>query len=97
MNCLFVLSCLFVCGGNMETRKQIQILRTVERQLSRLDKNFIVTYFKVRQKVGNTCLINVERNSCVCGCKIATKLLDEIRRGVKLHQCENCGRYLYKN
>ncbi len=69
-----------------------------EKIAEALEPRLLKRYEKLRKKIGNHTIAQLVKGSICGGCNLNLRpqFAAEVRRGEKLHYCENCNRFLYR-
>ncbi|MDI6751617.1 MAG: C4-type zinc ribbon domain-containing protein [bacterium] len=80
-----------------EIEKEVNDLKEKRRETAeKIDESLLSLYEKIRKNKDNLALSRISGDSCgACSMKIRSQLLNEVKEGAKIIQCENCLRILY--
>ena len=76
---------------------EIKGIKEKRREIAeKIDESLLSLYEKIRQNKDNLGLSRISGDSCgACSISIRPQLLNEVKEGTRIFQCENCLRILY--
>ncbi len=80
-----------------EIEKEVKDLKEKRKEIAeKIDENLLSLYEKIRKNKDNLALSRISMDTCgACSINIRPQLLNEVKEGAKIFQCENCLRILY--
>lgn len=78
-------------GREIETKKEKKT-----RQAAMLDPELYEMYAMIFSRKPDRAVVMVENGTCKgCNMELTAQLLNDLEKDAAVHQCENCGRYIY--